>query len=302
MFDVFIGCISKGTVAIIDPTIVRTVYIDNIQGEISSVVVAEPTTAAPVPTNSDDVVYSIYNDTNNYTNKLNIAYGFGTSTDVDLDDTAGVNNALLVNLESDGFGQGEGGPDDVSDYDFVNFHYWFRSSKGTDGFTFILIDNDGAVQEFQYQVGSIANGDAADIVLETWTLVSIPMSYFTNLGFDSTKLFQWKVDRYNQSGDNGGVLYLDNIALTKDFALSKDNFDLVETTIYPNPASDKWNISTPNTRVKSVDLFNVLGKKVFSKSYDANQVSIENQSFAKGIYIGRIQTDLGYKNVKLIKE
>ncbi len=292
----------SSTSGFIDPTIVRTVYIDNIQGEISSVVVAEPTTAAPVPTNSDDVVYSIYNDTNNYTNKLNIAYGFGTSTDVDLDDTAGVNNALLVNLESDGFGQGEGGPDDVSDYDFVNFHYWFRSSKGTDGFTFILIDNDGAVQEFQYQVGSIANGDAADIVLETWTLVSIPMSYFTNLGFDSTKLFQWKVDRYNQSGDNGGVLYLDNIALTKDFALSKDNFDLVETTIYPNPASDKWNISTPNTRVKSVDLFNVLGKKVFSKSYDANQVSIENQSFAKGIYIGRIQTDLGYKNVKLIKE
>ena len=286
----------------ISPAIVRTLYIDNIKGKASAVTLPEPTTAAPVPTTSNDVVYSMYNDTPGYTNKLNIAYSFGAASDVDLDPTAGVNNALKVNLSADGFGQGEGGPDDVSDYDFVNFHYWYSHSQGTPGFTLILIDKDGAVQEFGFQVGSKASGDGADVVSETWTLVSIPMAYFTDLGFDKTNLFQWKVDRYNQSGDNGGMLYLDNITLTKDFPLSKDNFDLVETTIYPNPSSDKWNISTPNTRVKSVDLFNVLGRKVFSKIYDANQVSIENQSFAKGIYIGRIQTDLGYKNVKLIKE
>ena len=287
----------------ISPTIVSTIYIDNVKGKA---VVAEPdpepTTAAPVPTTDNDVVYSIYNDTNGYTNKLNIQYGFGTASEVDLDDNTGVNNALKVNLSADGFGQGEGGPDDVSDYGFVNFHYWYSHSTGTPGFKLILIDNDGAVQEFGFQVGSTANGDGANVVSETWTLVSIPMSYFTDLGFDSTKLFQWKVDRYNQSGDNGGILYLDNIALTKDYALSKDNFDLVETTIYPNPSSDKWNISTPNTKVKSVALFSVLGKKVFSKSYDANEVSIENQSFARGIYIGRIKTELGTKNVKLIKE
>ncbi len=295
----------SSTNSFISPAIIRTMYVDNIKGKTSTVVVEpdpEPATAAPVPTTSNDVVYSIYNDTNGYTNKLNIAYQFGESSEVDLDATAGVNNARKVNLEVAGFGQGEGGPDDVSDYDFVNFHYWFSSSKGTDGFKIIMIDNDGTTQEFGYQIGSIANGDQADIVLETWTLVSIPMSYFTNLGYDSTKLWQWKVDRYNQSGDNGGMLYLDNIALTKDYALSKDEFSLFASSVYPNPSSNGWTISTPNTAIKSVDVYNVLGKRVISQSYDNNQVMIENQSLAVGIYVARISTDAGTKTVKLIKE
>jgi len=291
-----------GTNTYITPAIVRTVYFDNIKGSaVTSTPDPEPTTEAPIPTTADGTVYSIYNDTNGYTTNFPFAYSFGTATEINLA-ASGTNNAFKMNLNADGFGQGEGGPDDVSSYDFVNFNYWFSNTVGTAGFTFIMIDNDGSVQEFGYQVGDTGAGDAADIVEDTWTQVSIPMSYFTGLGFDSSNLFQWKVDRYNQSGDNGGFLYLDNIVLTQGNPLSRDEFSVFESRVYPNPASDAWTISTPNNTIRSVQVFNVLGRQVVSQSFDADSANISVQSLASGIYLARVTTDAGTKTMKLIRE
>ena len=262
----------------------------------------EPSGAAPVPTTGNASVYSFYNDTNGYTTNFPFVYSFGAASDVDLDATAAVNNALKVNLNADGYGAGEGGPDDVSSYDFLNFNYWYTHTRGTAGFVMIMIDNDGAVQEFKYQIGSIGASDQADIVSETWTQVSIPMSHFTGLGFDATKLFQWKVDKYNQSGDNGGELYLDNIVFTKDFPLSNDSFSLVETTVYPNPSSSDWNIKTSNAVITSVEVFNLLGKSVISRTNNSTDIAISTEGLTSGIYLARVTTDLGTKTIKLIKE
>jgi hypothetical protein len=281
----------------------RMFYIKNLKGlAIVAVPDPAPTAAAPVPTTGNSSVYSFYNDTNSYTTVFPINYSFGQATDVDLDATSGVNNALKVNTNVDGFGQGEGGPDDISSYDFVNFNYWFSNTKGTAGFVFIMIDNDGAVQEFKYQVGTVTGGDGADLVSDAWTKVSIPMSHFTDLGFDNTKLFQWKIDKYNQSGDNGGFLYLDNIVLTKNYPLSLNSLAIFESKVYPNPASESWNISTPKNVINSVEVFNVLGKRIISQKNNSNDISISTGGLTSGMYLARVTTDLGTKNIKLIKE
>ncbi len=286
-----------------DPEIERTIYIDNITGDaVTTTPDPEPATAAPVPTTGNATVYSFYNDTNNYTTTFPFVYPFGSATDVDLDPTDAVNNALKVDTNNDGYGNGEGGPDDISDYDFVNFNYWFSNTKGTPGFVFILIDNDGAVQEFSYQIGSVGAGDSADVVSETWTQVSIPMSHFTNLGFDDTALFQWKVDKYGQSGDNGGFLYLDNFVLTKGNPLSRNEFTAFESTVSPNPTSNTWNISTRNNTIQSVELFNLLGSRVYSKKNNSSDISIPSQGLSSGIYIAKVTTEVGTKTMKLIKE
>jgi len=291
------------TNAYITPPIDRTIWVDNITGKaVTSAPDPEPTGPAPVPTTGDGTVYSVYNDTNSYTNTFNVQYGFGTASEIDLDAGAGVNNAFKVNLNADGFGQGEGGPDDISTFDFVNFDYWFSNTQGTAGFTFIMIDNDGAVQEFGYQVGDAAGGDGEDVVTETWKTVSIPMSFFTGAGFDSSNFFQWKVDRYNQSGDNGGFLYLDNIVFTQGFPLSRDEFSSFESRVFPNPASDSWNISTPNNTIKSVEIYNVLGRRVLSNTYNSDQAQVSVGSLASGIYIARLNTQAGTKTIKLIRE
>ena len=280
-----------------------TVYVDNITAVAGAAVVSdpEPATAAPIPTTADGSVYAIYNDTNGYTTNFPFQYSFGTATEVNLADS-GTNNALKINLNADGFGQGEGGPDDISSYDFVNFNYWFSNSVGTAGFTFIMIDNDGAVQEFGYQIGSVGAGDGEDVVEGAWAQASIPISHFTGLGFDDTVFFQWKVDRYNQSGDNGGFLYLDNITFTQGAPLSRDEFSTFESRVYPNPASDAWTISTPNNTIRSVQVFNVLGRQVASQTFDSSEASISVQSLASGIYLARVTTDAGTKTLKLIRE
>ena len=204
-----------------------------------------------------------------------------------------------MNLNNSGYGQGEGGPDDVSEYDYVNFNYWY---SGTPGFRFVMIDNDGTVGEFHYEIGSVAAGDQADIVSETWTQLSIPMSFFTDAGMDSSKLFQWKVDRYRLDSNNGGFLYLDNIVLTKNNPLSIEDTYSFKSIIYPNPASDNLTISTPNNVIKSVEIFNLLGKRVLSQRFNDSQATISVQSLSSGIYLARLTTESGIKTIKLIRE
>ena len=272
-------------------------YIDDISiGEGDGTVVDPP--AAPVPSIADGNAYSIYNDTNGYTSTFPVEYSFGSATDVDLDDGTDVNNALKVDLSSAGFGQGEGGPDDVSEYNYVNFNYWY---SGTSGFRFVMIDNDGTVSEFHYEIGSVAEGDQADIVSETWTQLYIPMSFFTDSGMDSSKLFQWKVDRYRVDSNNGGLLFLDNIILTKNNILSVEDTNTFKSIIYPNPTSSRLTISAPKI-INNVAIYNLLGKQVMSIEVNKNTESIDVSNLPSGVYLIRYNVDNAVGTAKFVKQ
>ncbi len=81
-----------------------------------------------------------------------------------------------------------------------------------------------------------------------------------------------------------------------------ENNSFFEAKVYPNPASNSWSISTPNTVINSVEVFNLLGKRVASQRSNNNtEVSISTQGLTSGIYIARITTEQGTKSVKLIK-
>ncbi|WP_282043717.1 T9SS type A sorting domain-containing protein [Winogradskyella flava] len=278
-------------------TATGTYYIDDIDGPNGAVIAPdpEPSTAAPVPNAPDGEVYSIYNDTNSYSTIFPVAYAFGTSQgDVDLDPTAGVNNALKMNFTVAGWGQGEGGPDDITAYDFVSFDYW--ASSGTPGFRFVLIDNDGGVQEFNYEVGT---NEA--VVNEVWTKVEIPMTYFTGQGFSQANLFQWKVDPFMQSVAQGGIVFFDNIIFTVNSSLSTNDFELSEISISPNPSSEFWNVKTDSESIVSVQVFDILGKQVLSLSPNSTEVAIDASGLNDGIYMAKISGINGSKTIKLIK-
>lgn len=120
-------------------TATGTYYIDDIDGPNGEAIPQDPipATAAPVPNVPDSEVYSIYNDTNNFSTVFPVQYEFGTlSGQPDLDPSDTVNRALKFNFGVAGWGQGEGGPDDVSAYDFVSFHYWAGANL-PNGFRFV---------------------------------------------------------------------------------------------------------------------------------------------------------------------
>jgi hypothetical protein len=93
---------------------------------------------------------------------------------------------------------------------------------------------------------------------------------------------------------------LGSIVVLEPTASVQDN-DLIGVSLYPNPSSSMWNIKTSNAAITSIEVFNVLGKRVISQKNNSSSVAISTQGLTNGIYIAKLTTDLGTKTVKLIK-
>ena len=88
-----------------------------------------------------------------------------------------------------------------------------------------------------------------------------------------------------------GTVWYDNFYIYVDGAQNTDDNSLFESRVYPNPSSDRWTISTPIYNIiNSVEVFNVLGKKVIYQSFNSYEVSISVQSLASGISLMQILT------------
>jgi len=66
-----------------------------------------------------------------------------------------------------------------------------------------------------------------------------------------------------------------------------------ELVIYPNPATNMVNISTPY-QIKNVVIFNYVGQSV----YEGNSSQINTGNFEAGVYIIRIETTKGIETQK----
>jgi Secretion system C-terminal sorting domain len=262
-----------------------------------------PSSAPTSPGVPDNLVYSIYNDTEGYTTNFPFAYPFGGGFvgEVDLDPGAGVNNAWRFDLGIGGYGQGEETTTGaINAYTHVSFDYWLTAptnpaATGT-GFRFVLIsDNTNPVSEGVYEIGT----DEAAVV-ETWTTVSIPLTAFGG-GFDQAEFFQWKLDPFGQSVDNDSELFLDNVIFTTGDVLSVGDNNVAEFSVYPNPTKNNWNIKASST-INSVVVFDILGKQVTTLTPNSTDVEISTANINAGVYFAKIESANGSKTVKLIKE
>jgi hypothetical protein len=77
-----------------------------------------------------------------------------------------------------------------------------------------------------------------------------------------------------------------------------------EIKLFPNPTSGKFNVQVSNLKVQNLEVYNVLGEKVYSKSLNDKQTSIEiNLSdHADGIYFVKLFTDRETIVKKITKE
>ena len=274
-------------------TAIGNYLIDDFEGGTNITPIPDPE-PAPIPNAPDGETYSIYNDTNGYTTTFPYVYSFGTlGGEPDLDLGTGINKALKFDFTFAGYGEGEGGPDDVSAYNFVNFMYW--AEPGIPGFQFRMISNNGGVEEYPYEIGT---NEA--VVTGSWTQVSIPMSYFTGLGFSSAHLFQWKFETFMQVVTDPGIVYVDNIILTQN-PLSVNGFETAQFRVFPNPTNGNWNISS-RTIINTIAVYDILGKQVLTFAPNTITTIIDASSLKSGMYFAKIQGVSGSSTVKLIKE
>ena len=102
---------------------------------------------------------------------------------------------------------------------------------------------------------------------------------------------------------NGTELFkVANVALAiDDFNENSINNDL-DITIYPNPTLDVLKINSNQTTLKSIQIFNLLGKEIKSyKKENANQNTFDVSNLKTGLYILKINTDKGSVTRKIVK-
>ena len=109
----------------------------------------------------------------------------------------------------------------------------------------------------------------------------------------------WNGNGWNNSAVS--TTYVDNITALSSATAGLENKNLFDTKVYPNPTSDTWIISTQNNIITSVEIFNLLGKRVVLQTNNSTNIAISTQGLTSGIYIARVTSEQGTKSLKLIK-
>ena len=90
-------------------------------------------------------------------------------------------------------------------------------------------------------------------------------------------------------------------AYTFTSSLAVKNFNAGSFKAYPNPTRDSWNI-TSNDDITSINVYDILGKSVYSKTASSKEVNVNASELSKGVYFAKVSTAKGTSTVKLVKE
>ena len=86
------------------------------------------------------------------------------------------------------------------------------------------------------------------------------------------------------------------------FSSIYSTYEIEGLNIFPNPTTSQWTISSENTDIISVEVFDLQGRQVLYVESNNRNVTINAASLAAGVYISKISTKAGSQSMKLIKE
>ena len=109
--------------------------------------------------------------------------------------------------------------------------------------------------------------------------------------FDMVSIFF----NFGSAGDDQTVYYFDNISFGSPIALSLEDQGLNNFKLYPNPVENYLNINPSNIIIESIDVFNILGKKIFSTN---SSERIDMSSYDSGVYFVKINNTITFKILK----
>lgn len=257
------------------------------------VAIPSPTTAPSTPTIGSGMTISLFSDA--YTDLAATWNPNWGQTTVVTDETIASN--LLKKYENFNYSGVEptGGTIDASSMTYINLDYW--TSDATD-LKIKLVDyrGDGAWGSDNIEV-EITKA----VTTNAWGTISIPLTDFTtaNPSMILTDIGQLVL---SATGATNPV-YLDNFYFSVGSALGVNAIDKdISFNAYPNPTRGNWNIRTYNHKISSVEVFNILGKRVMTLSSNSKDVDIDGSNLETGLYIAQIKTDSGIKSLKLIKK
>lgn len=266
----------------------RTFFFDNIKGPKAAAPPAavEPTDAPPTPPSyASNNVISLYSEA--YTAAATLA-------NVPWDDSAFEEVTIAGNkvLKIDGgnfIGMDLDAYLDATNMTHLHMDYWI-STDHTPGTVLNPKLSNHANQTGETSAIDITNIIESQDEVKKWQSKDFPL----NGSRQAIKQF------LITDAAKVGVYYLDNIYMyVAGTAGVEDN--LFNVSIYPNPASNRLNISAAST-IQNAEIYNVLGKKVMNVTINKTSESIDISNLASGVYMIKYNIENNVGTAKFIKQ
>ncbi len=100
------------------------------------------------------------------------------------------------------------------------------------------------------------------------------------------------------SNDSENSLVIIPVTLNVETASSVDDMEMINVSVYPNPARDIVNIVAQNEIVKC-NIMNMLGQIVYSTNVNNNKTTIELSTLSNGMYLIQVITKEGILTQRL---
>ncbi|MDC0636713.1 T9SS type A sorting domain-containing protein [Flavobacteriaceae bacterium] len=285
---------------------VTTTYVDNIKG------IGYESTP---PTGDNSVTIATSQAWNGYVNVFSVSddsyqFGFG---DIEVADIRATATETSVTLEPN---------ISIWTNESTNAAYFDQSAATQTPVVYIeastYIENSSLANNALTFSGNISTSDLGDGYTVIAFIKSLTSDYsqvaFKNVDISSTGDFTVTAtaEEMSQAVIQYGFAVTGPLADPSDTTLGSvvigaetlgiEDTDIVNVSVYPNPSNSNWNFRTPNTVITSVEVFNLLGKRVVLRKNNSTDIAISTQGLTSGIYIARITTEQGVKSVKLIRE
>jgi beta-glucanase (GH16 family) len=80
------------------------------------------------------------------------------------------------------------------------------------------------------------------------------------------------------------------------------NLNTAKSEIFPNPVSDILTIRHPHNSISTIEIYSILGQKMYSSTLNVESANIHVSSFENGIYLVVLTTQAGTETFKVIKQ
>jgi hypothetical protein len=107
----------------------------------------------------------------------------------------------------------------------------------------------------------------------------------------------------NDASENA-TFYFDDIEQVQSTLGIDDNyqFSIKDIKAYPNPAKTNLRISSSNSTIKNIVIYDLIGRQVRDIKTDSMNVDLNVSDLKAGLYIAKILTDKGNGSIKLVIE
>ncbi|HBS87200.1 MAG: hypothetical protein A2W91_03195 [Bacteroidetes bacterium GWF2_38_335] len=141
---------------------------------------------------------------------------------------------------------------------------------------------------------------SAKTAVSTWTYFEVPFDYNSLDNPDSILIAATSTDYTNAMA--GSTLYLDKLQLAGGTVGVQDVFEMLDASVYPNPAANDLYIDLKSGQDARVKIINVIGKEVIKKEIEIGiRTKIDISKLPQGVYFIEVESSTEKFTQKIIK-